>query len=304
MKKKVAVLYGGMSAEREVSLSSGKCVAEALNKDGKYEVVLIDVARDIAQRILEEKPDIAFNALHGKLGEDGSIQGILNILQIPYTHSGVLASAIAMDKPMAKKIFESVGIPTSQGLVVDKSDMLKSEPMKRPYVIKPLNEGSSVGVTIIQEGSNYNFSEDTWQFGKQVLVEKYIAGREVQAAVLNGRCLGAIEIKPLGTFYDYEAKYTDGKAVHLMPAPIDKEAYDKICEYAVMAHNSLGCRGVSRTDFRYDDSKSYKDGIFILETNTQPGMTPLSLTPEIAAHSGLSFIDLLNELIEAAKWDD
>lgn len=287
----VAVLKGGLSAEREVSLNSGAAVEKAVVALG-HKVTSIDVGADLAQVLAAAKPDVVFNALHGRFGEDGCVQGILEILKIPYTHSGVLASALAMDKPMAKKVFASAGLRCAQGKTLTKHEMFEAEPMPRPYVVKPLNEGSSVGVTIVMERDNFTFREETWQFGESVLVEKFIAGREVQVAVLDGKALGAIEIRPKGKFYDYTAKYTDGGAEHLMPAPIPADKYEEVCRLAEEAHNALGCRGLTRSDFRYNEGGD--DEFYILETNTQPGMTELSLSPEIAAYAGMSFNDLLH----------
>lgn len=301
MAKRVAVLYGGWSTEREVSLTSGRGVVEALSGVDGYEIIPIDVQANVAQMLAEIRPDVAFNALHGRYGEDGCIQGLLEILRIPYTHSGVLASAVAMDKPKAKEVFAAAGIPLAKGVSVTRHDLLKGEPLPRPFVVKPVAEGSSVGVSIVKEGDNFLLDEENWQFGETVMVEEYIPGREVQAAVLDGEALGAIEIRPKTLFYDYEAKYTSGKAEHLMPAPINREAYEQILEYAVTAHNALGCRGVTRSDFRYDDTQGGPGRIIILETNTQPGMTPLSLTPEIAAYAGISYRDLVVRLVEGAR---
>jgi len=302
---KVALLKGGLSAEREVSLSSGAGVAAALRECG-YEVIEIDVGKDVASELLSIRPDVCFNALHGKYGEDGCIQGLLDIMGIPYTHSGVLASAIAMNKPAAKLVFKAAGIPiVENGLTLSGKRLLESgDPMPRPYVIKPVAEGSSVGVRIVFEGDSGDISSHNIDPMGEYLIEKYIPGREVQAAVLgsgdNAKALGAIEIVPESKFYDYEAKYTAGKARHLMPAPINKAAYDKICEYAVMAHRALGCRGITRSDFRYDDTNGEPGNIYILETNTQPGMTPLSLSPEIALHAGISYKHLVDALVKEA----
>ncbi len=294
----IAVLKGGISAEREVSLTSGAAVETGLRAMG-YQVSAIDVGRDIAERLAEVKPDAAFNALHGRFGEDGTIQGVLEWLQIPYTHSGVLASALAMDKPMARRLFTEAGLRCAQGRVVSKYDMLREEPMPRPYVIKPLNEGSSVGVTIVTPGDALPFDADSWTFSEAVLVEQYIPGREIQVAVLDDEPLGAIEIKPRGQFYDYEAKYSEGKAEHLMPAPLDEARYNEVLQLAVTAHRTLGCRGLTRSDFRFDEAG---DGQFyILEVNTQPGMTPLSLAPEIAVHCYISFNDLVDRLVKGAR---
>jgi D-alanine-D-alanine ligase len=300
--KHIAVLMGGPSAEREVSLSSGKAVIAALTSRG-YQVTAIDVAEDLSQQLCAIKPDVVFNALHGRWGEDGCVQGLLELLKIPYTHSGVLASALAMDKPMAKRLFAESGLQVPQGGIYSKAALLAGDPLPRPYVVKPLNEGSSVGVYILTEDSNLFFTEDNWPFGKQVLVEPYIAGREIQVAVLSGKALGAIEICPKGQFYDYEAKYTDGKAEHLMPAPIPAEDYEIVCRLAERAHQTLGCRGLTRSDFRYAKDASGQDAFYLLEVNTQPGMTPLSLAPEIAAHAGIDFSSLLEKLIEEAALD-
>lgn len=300
MTQHVAVLMGGWSAEREVSLSSGRAVAKALDEMG-YQVTPIDVQPDIMERLQKVKPDVVFNALHGRYGEDGTIQGVLEILQIPYTHSGILASALAMDKPMAKMIFTQAGLRCAEGKVCHKSELIAGDVMPRPYVVKPLNEGSSVGVYILMEGDNFRFSDADWPFGEQVLVERYIAGREIQVAVLDDETLGAIEIKPRGLFYDYEAKYTDGKAEHLMPAPLPAAEYKEVCELALRAHRALGCRGLSRSDFRYNDVQGGDGQFYILEVNTQPGMTPLSLAPEIAAHVGLTFHNVVERLVKGAR---
>ncbi len=294
---RVAILKGGMSAERDVSLSSGAAVEKAVAALG-HEAIAIDAKEDFPEQIKNAKPDVVFNALHGRYGEDGCVQGVLEMLKIPYTHSGVLASALAMDKPMAKEIFARAGLRCAEGKVVSKAEMKKGDPIARPYVIKPLNEGSSVGVVIVEEGTNITFDEQGWQFGDEVLVESYIPGREIQVAVLDDEALGAIEIKPLTRFYDYEAKYTDGKAEHLMPAPLPEPVYAEVLELGLRAHKVLGCRGLTRSDFRYDGKDFY-----LLETNTQPGMTPLSLAPEIAAHRGISFNDLVAKLLEGASLD-
>lgn len=296
----VAVLKGGLSAEREVSLNSGAAVEKALAVLG-HQVTAVDVGRDLAQVLTALKPDVVFNALHGRFGEDGCVQGVLELLGIPYTHSGVLASALAMDKPMAKNVFASVGLRCALGKTLTKHEMFEAEPMPRPYVVKPLNEGSSVGVTIVMERDNFTFREDNWQFGESVLVEKFIAGREVQVAVLDGKALGAIEIRPKGKFYDYTAKYTDGGAEHLMPAPIPADKYEEVCRMAELAHNALGCRGLTRSDFRYNEGGD--EQFYILETNTQPGMTALSLSPEIAAHAGIDFNTLVAKVLATARLD-
>lgn len=303
MSKHVAVLMGGWSSEREVSLTSGRAVAKALREEG-FKVSEIDVDRNLAAALAALKPDVAFNALHGPYGEDGTVQGLLEIIGIPYTHSGVLASALAMNKPMAKDIWRNHGLPMATGKVVHRSAFRAGPVMPFPYVIKPLNEGSSVGVHIVFNGDNYQPQDDsTWHFGEHVLVEQYIPGREIQIAVMGDRVLGAIEIRAHGRFYDYEAKYTDGKATHLMPAPLPKDIYDEICAQALKAHQTLGCRGVTRSDWRYDDTEGGTGKFYLLEINTQPGMTPLSLVPEIAAHQGISFGQLVRWMVEDASCD-
>ncbi|QDO98188.1 D-alanine--D-alanine ligase [Ferrovibrio terrae] len=303
MKNHVAVLMGGWSSEREVSLTSGRAVSKALKDEG-FKVSEIDVDRDLATKLSALKPDVAFNALHGPFGEDGTVQGLLELLAVPYTHSGVLASALAMNKPMAKDIWRNHGLPMANGQVVHRSAFRAGPVMPFPYVIKPLNEGSSVGVHIVFNGDNYQPQDDaTWHFGEHVLVEQYIPGREIQIAVMGDRVLGAIEIKAHGRFYDYEAKYTDGKATHLMPAPLPQAIYDEICALALKAHQTLGCRGVTRSDWRYDDTEGGSGKFFLLEINTQPGMTPLSLVPEIAAHQGISFGQLVRWMVEDASCD-
>jgi D-alanine-D-alanine ligase len=307
-RQRVLVLMGGWSAERDVSLSSGTEVARALIECG-YRVDTLDVTRDVGRLIaaLTPKPDVVFNALHGKGGEDGTIQGLLDLMQIPYTHSGVLASALAMDKPAAKQAFVAAGLRCPEGIVVPREVLLRGDVMPRPYVVKPPAEGSSVGVRIVREHDNAQaFDAESWQFGAEVLVERYIPGREITVAVLGEptgpRALGALEIRPHGGFYDYTAKYTDGQATHLMPAPLDPATYEEALRIAETAHRELGCRGVSRADLRYDDSQGGPDGLYLLEVNTQPGMTPLSLVPEIAAAAGMAFPRLVSWMVENAAW--
>lgn len=301
MSRHVAVLMGGWSAEREISLVTGAAVADALRQRG-YKATPIDVGRNIAEVLLKVKPDVAFNALHGPFGEDGAIQGMLEIVGIPYTHSGVMASAIAMHKPTAKRLFKDVGIPVAEGRVMHRDEVMRGALPAKPYVIKPINEGSSVGVRIVLGHDNFTPSDDMhWSYGDHVLVERFIPGREIQVAVMGDRVLGAIEIRPKGRFYDYEAKYTDGKAVHLMPAPIVPEAYEEACRLALLAHRTLGCRGVSRCDMRYDDTAGEPGRFYMLEINTQPGMTPLSLVPEIAAYHKIGFADLVEWMVEDAS---
>ena len=297
--KHIAVLMGGLSAEREVSLTSGGAVALALVGLG-YEVTQVDVGRDVAQVLAELKPDLAFNALHGTYGEDGCIQGVLETLNIPYTHSGVLASSLAMHKPMARHIFASVGLRCADGQVLTTQLLQQNgSPFGYPLVVKPIADGSSVGVAIIQNAEQLvNLANAA---DEALLVERYIAGREIQVAVLDDEPLGAIEIRTGDGFYDYDAKYTDGGAEHIMPAPLSEADYDEVMGLALKAHQALGCSGLTRTDFRYDDTSLGEPLFYILEVNTQPGMTPLSLAPEIAAHKGMSFATLVQKLVDGAK---
>ena len=300
MSQHVAVLMGGWSAEREVSLVTGRACAEALREEG-YRVSEIDAGHDLARVLDRKRPDVCFNALHGRWGEDGCVQGLLEVMEIPYTHSGVRASALAMHKPSAKELFRDAGIPLAEGKVVSRAAFLAGDVMPAPYVVKPINEGSSVGVHIVMPGDNaLPFAEADWPFGDEVLVERYVPGREVQVAVMGEEALGAIEIRPKGRFYDYETKYTEGKAEHLMPAPLPAEDYEEALRLALLAHRALGCRGVTRADLRYDDTKPGKAQFFMLEINTQPGMTPLSLVPEIAAHRGIAFGPLVRWMVEDA----
>jgi D-alanine-D-alanine ligase len=304
MSRRVAVLMGGWSSEREVSLTSGRGCAAALGRLG-YDVVPIDVSRDVSAllKALSPKPDAVFNALHGRFGEDGCVQGLLNILGIPYTHSGLLASAIAMDKPMARTLFAARGLRVAEGKVVHRKDVLAGDVMARPYVVKPTNEGSSVGVRIVRPGDNSPFDAETWPFGDVVLVEQFIPGRELTVGVMGDRALGVTEIRPRQGFYDYAAKYTEGKADHLIPAPVAPEAIEEAKSVAIAAHQALGCRGVSRADFRYDDTAGEPGRLVLLEINTQPGMTPLSLVPEQAAAIGISYDELVGWLVENAACD-
>jgi D-alanine-D-alanine ligase len=297
---RVAVLMGGWSAEREVSLSSGAAVAAACRALG-HEVTEIDVTPEIAADLMRAAPQVVFNALHGRFGEDGCMQGLLELLKIPYTHSGVLASALAMDKPMAKKIFAAAGIPVARGGVFSKAEILGGDVMPRPYVVKPANEGSSVGVKLVFPEDNFSFTDANWHYGASAMVEQYIPGREITVAVLDDVALGVTEIRTRDGFYDYEHKYTEGGSVHLCPAPLPKHKYDEVMALALTAHRALGCRGLSRSDFRYDEGGSGK--FYILETNTQPGMTPLSLSPEIAALQGMDFNALVKRLLEGARLD-
>jgi D-alanine-D-alanine ligase len=300
----VAVLMGGWSAEREVSLNSGAACASALESMG-YRVTRIDVERDVADRLAVLKPDACFNALHGKGGEDGCIQGVLETLQIPYTHSGVLASALAMDKARAKTVFKAAGIPVAESIAAAPSEAARAHLMPPPYVIKPVTEGSSVGVFIVREDHEHPPQELTradWPYG-DVLVERYIGGRELTCAVMGSKALGVIEILPAEglSFYDYEAKYAKGGSRHILPAQISPDIYGFIQKLALDAHNALGCRGVSRADFRLDDRANGTGELVCLEVNTQPGMTATSLVPELAAHAGLAFGELVRWIVEDAS---
>lgn len=309
MAKTVAVLMGGWSAERKVSLSSGTQCAKALREQG-YNVREIDVKRDLKDLLaqLEPKPDVVFNALHGQGGEDGCIQSVLEILGIPYTHSAPLASALAMNKQKAKEVLKPLGVPCPEGQLVHIDDLRKGKvPFKPPYVVKPNDEGSSVGVYIIKEGDNKPAAGlDTWSYGLYALVEKYIPGKELSVAVMGGgsekaRALTVTEIIANSEFYDYEAKYAAGGSRHVIPAPINPDVFNEALRIAAFAHEKLGCSGVTRSDFRYNDNEPGITGLFYLETNTQPGMTPTSLVPEQAAHLGMSFGELVAWLVESAK---
>ncbi len=306
MSKRVTVLMGGFSAEREVSLTSGAACARALAAAG-YTVSTLDVPRDVRAIVagIPKDTDVVFNALHGRFGEDGCIQGILDIMGVPYTHSGRLASALAMDKPMAKHVFASAGIPVAADALVDRDTYNAADPLPRPYVLKPFNEGSSVGVRIVHHGDNRQpFTAESWPYGSHAMAEEYIPGREVTVAVLGDRALGVTEICPAEGFYDYAAKYTEGKAVHVCPAQLPPGVAELAQDYAVRAHRALGCRGASRADFRLDDSDPERIRCVILEVNTQPGMTPLSLVPEQARAAGMTFEELVSWMVENAQCDD
>ncbi len=301
MSKYVAVLMGGWSAEREVSLRSGKACADALERRG-FRVSRVDVGRDIATVLGTLKPDVALNVLHGCPGEDGTLQGVLEILAIPYSHSGVMASAVAMQKDTAKVLLAAAGVPVPAGLVATRHEVAKSHLMERPYVIKPIAEGSSVGVFIVTVDHAHPPQELTradWAYGERLIVEKYIPGKELTCAVMGEEALGVIEIVPMMPFYDYEAKYAPGGSKHLLPAPISSFVYQEVRKLSLAAHHALGCRGVSRADFRYDGS--VEGGLVCLEVNTQPGMTETSLVPELAAHAGISFDDLVQWMVEDAS---
>lgn len=304
--KHVAVLMGGWSAEREVSLRSGKACADALEGLGTYRVSRIDVTRDIAATLTALKPDVVLNVLHGRPGEDGALQGLLEVLGIPYSHSGVMASAVAMQKDVAKTVLKAAGVPVPGGLVVTREQAAKEHLLPRPYVIKPVAEGSSVGVFIVREDHAHPPQELTrpdWRFGEKLLVEPYIPGKELTCAVMGEKALGVIEIVPTVKFYDYEAKYAPGGSKHLLPAPISSEVYEECRRLALLAHRALGCRGITRADFRYDPALPGTQGLACLEVNTQPGMTETSLVPELAAHADVSFEQLVRWMIEDASLD-
>jgi D-alanine-D-alanine ligase len=301
----VAVLLGGWSAEREVSLSSGNGCADALERAG-FRVTRIDVQRDIADVLHRLRPDVAFNALHGRWGEDGCIQGVLEVLDIPYTHSGVLASSLAMNKERAKDIFRRAGIPVAESLEMSRFDAGREHAMAPPYVVKPVAEGSSVGVLIVTGEHAHPPQElfsDEWPYGDHVMVERFIPGRELTCAVMGDKALDVIDIVSATKFYDYEAKYAPGGSKHILPAQLPQDVYELIQEYSLRAHNALGCRGVSRSDFRYDGGEGGSGDLIILETNTQPGMTGTSLVPELAAHAGYSYEQLVDWMVKDASCD-
>ncbi|MCF4167067.1 D-alanine--D-alanine ligase [Zavarzinia compransoris] len=299
----VAVLLGGLSTEREVSLNSGAACAKALRNAG-FAVTEVDAGADVAQRLAEIGPDVVFNALHGRYGEDGCVQGVLELMRIPYTHSGVRASAVAMDKPAAKLVFAAAGLPLAAGIATTAGEAAERHMMAPPYVVKPTNEGSSVGVHIVRPNDNrYPMGlTETWGPEKPVLIETFVPGRELTVAVMGDRALAVTEILPATEFYDYEAKYAAGGSRHVVPAEIPADVAERAKDLAVRAHGALGCRGVSRTDFRYDDAAGGA-GLIVLEVNTQPGMTATSLVPEQAAHVGMSFEDLVTWMVEDASCD-
>ncbi|GAB6966296.1 D-alanine--D-alanine ligase [Komagataeibacter kakiaceti JCM 25156] len=307
-RRKISVLMGGLSAERTVSLNSGRNVAEAL-RDRGHDVRCIDAGADllsIVRDLRDHAPDVVFNALHGRFGEDGSIQGVLDWMGIAYTHSGVRASATAMDKDAARRVFAAAGLPVATGLVLTPAELERADPLPAPYVVKPLNEGSSVGVAIIHPASNRRAEvARTWSFGTHVLAEEYVPGRELTVGVLEDRALTVTDITPAGSatsFYDYEAKYSTGGSCHQLPARIHPTAFEQARKLALATHRALGCRGASRTDFRYDDTAAPDSPgrLVILETNTQPGMTPTSLLPEQAAACGMDYATLCEWMIDHA----
>jgi D-alanine-D-alanine ligase len=294
---------GGWSAEREVSLRSGKACADALERQG-FRVSRIDVDRDVANALKALKPDVALNVLHGRPGEDGAIQGLLEILAIPYTHSGVLASALAMQKDRAKLVLRDAGVPVPHGLVVNRLEAARAHVLERPYVLKPVAEGSSVGVFIVTEQHAHPPQELTrpdWKYGEEMLAERFIPGKELTCAVMGDKALDVIDIVPTVRFYDYEAKYAPGGSKHLLPAQIKPNVYQETRRLALLAHRALGCRGVSRADFRYDDRMEGTQGLVCLEVNTQPGMTETSLVPELAAFAGIPFEELVRWMVEDAS---
>lgn len=304
MSKHVAVLMGGFSSERPVSLSSGAACADALEAEG-YRVTRIDVDRNVASVLADLRPDVAFNALHGPFGEDGTIQGVLEYLEIPYTHSGVLASALAMDKAQAKLVAAAAGIPVAEARVMDRHDFGSTHPMKPPYVVKPVCEGSSFGVVMVKEDQSHPpqiVTSSEWRYGDRVMVERYVHGREFTCGVMGDTALGVTEVIPQGhAFYDYDSKYVKGGSKHVIPADILPNIYQKIQTLSLMAHQAIGCRGVSRSDFRFDDRFSAEGELIWLEVNTQPGMTPTSLVPEMAVHAGHTFGEFLKWIVEDAS---
>nr|WP_315384939.1 D-alanine--D-alanine ligase [uncultured Sphingomonas sp.] len=299
----IAVLMGGWSAEREVSLMSGNGVADALEGLG-HRVTRIDMDREVAAKLAEAKPDVVFNALHGTPGEDGSVQGMLDLMGIRYTHSGMVTSVIAIDKQLTKQALVPHGIPMPGGRMVSREELYRQDPLPRPYVLKPVNEGSSVGVAIVTAESNvgnpiHPDARGPWQEFDELLAEPFIRGRELTTAVLGDQALGVTELKPKNGFYDYDAKYTDGLTEHVFPAQIPDDVAEACKRIALDAHRLLGCKGASRADFRWDDTQGV-EGLFLLEVNTQPGMTPLSLVPEQARHLGIDYASLVQRIVEEA----
>jgi D-alanine-D-alanine ligase len=303
---RVAVLYGGMSAEREVSIATGKQVVAALREAG-FAVTPIEATADLGALVAAltpaPAPDVVFNALHGRYGEDGSIQGVLDWMGIPYTHSGVRASALAMDKTAAKAVFRAHGLPVAESRVVSRSELEAADPMPMPYVLKPVNEGSSVGVHIVKAGDNRRAEiARGWRFGETIMAERFVAGRELTVGVMGDRALAVTDIlADAGAFYDYESKYAEGGSRHVIPAQLHPDAYARALEVALAAHRALGCRGASRADFRYDDTKGEPGELILLEVNTQPGLTPTSLLPEQAAHCGVPFPELCAWMVREAR---
>ena len=299
----VAVLMGGWSAEREVSLMSGAGIAEALESLG-HRVTRIDMGRDVAQKLAEARPDIVFNALHGTPGEDGTVQGMMDLMGLTYTHSGMVTSVIAIDKELTKQALVPHGVRMPAGTIVESESLYTADPMARPYVVKPVNEGSSVGVAIVTQGGNYGDpigreTEGPWKHFDRLLAEPFIRGRELTVAVLGEEALAVTELQPKSGFYDYDAKYTDGLTDHVCPAQVPEPIAQAAMAMALKAHRLLGCRGCSRSDFRWDDEKG-EEGLYLLEVNTQPGMTPLSLVPEQARYRGMSYAELVQKIVDEA----
>ncbi|MEZ5998771.1 MAG: D-alanine--D-alanine ligase [Hyphomonas sp.] len=298
--KRVAVIYGGWSSERDVSISSGTQMLKAALAAG-YDAVGIDAGRDLAAQLAEVKPDAVLNGLHGPWGEDGCVQGLLEIMDLPYSHSGVLASALAMDKLKSKAVYRSAGLPVAEDKQVTREEAAAAHPLKPPYVVKPVNEGSSFGVLIVRDGANSPPKEleaGNWRYGDYLMAEEFIPGRELTVAVLGDRALAVTEITTLRDYYDFDAKYSAGGSQHVIPADLPEHITRSAMDFALRAHQALGCRGATRSDFRYDDKR---DRLVILETNTQPGMTPTSLVPEQAAFMGMSFEALVSWMIEDAS---
>ena len=303
----VVVLMGGWSAERPVSLMSGNGVADALEERGFTHVSRVDMDRNVATVLAGLRPDVVFNALHGSPGEDGTVQGMLDLMQIPYTHSGTTTSAIAIDKELTKAVLVPGGVRMPRGKMVESRALYEGDPMARPYVLKPVNEGSSVGVAIVTDESNYGFpisarAEGPWRHFDRLLAEPFIRGRELTVAVLGDRALCVTELKPKAGFYDFDAKYTDGMTEHVCPADIPPAIAEAMLAMALSAHQLLGCKGASRSDFRWDDEQG-EAGIYLLEINTQPGMTPLSLVPEQAKQQGIAYGELVERIIAEALAD-
>lgn len=301
--KHIGVLMGGWNSEREVSLRSGEAVYEVLKQLG-YKVTKIDFSRKIFEQLSEVKPDIIFNALHGQYGEDGRIQGVLDILQIPYTHSGIIASALCMDKVLTRKICATAGVKYPQYEILKKGEDEKNNEkisaIGKPFVIKPINEGSSVGVEVILSDMQFDFAQYEWKYGEEIIIEKYLAGQEVQVAIMDGKALGAIEVRPHGLFYDYKCKYTAGMTDYIMPAEISAEKYAEILDLAEKCHQVTGCKGISRIDFILNNKNGGDNNLYLLEVNTHPGFTATSLVPKIAKHAGISFTEIVEFLLKTA----
>lgn len=305
MSKHVAVLMGGLSSERQVSLWSGEACAKALEGEG-FRVTRIDAGRDLPETLARLKPDVAFNALHGRFGEDGTVQGLLEVMAIPYTHSGVLASSLAMHKERAKTVMAAAGVATPRGKVVTRAEAARAHVLTPPYVLKPVDGGSSVGVLIVNADHEHppqELTRDDWVHGEALLAENFVAGKELTCAVIKGEPTDVIEILPTDGWYDFEAKYAKGGSRHVLPAQISPFVYQQVRKLAVTAHNALGCRGVSRADFRFDDRDGGTGELVCLEVNTQPGMTETSLVPELAAYAGMGFGELVRWLVEDASLD-